>query len=245
MTAITVDMTHVKPICPHKTSDIVRLLREVSASLKSTGVELSGDKTLVEYVSQEFCKALAEIDPSIVLLMVQQLEITDPLVLGARPDCKVTLRFVPYDEIFSSVDNAVAKVIRREIGSVQSILDEHDITLLASLVLTNTDDSRGQLSHPIQLREEIEHVAQSCISIPSEHQVRFLEVLETSSLNAQRKGATIAAVAVQDVVDSSGSHLQFQSFVADSEDHYKEQELEKFDSATCMWIHVRQHDVPR
>ena len=245
MTAIIVDQTNVAPTCPHKTSDVVRLLREAIASLKSAGVELTGDKTLVEYAAHEFCNALVGIDPSIVLVMVQQIEITDPLVVGARPDCKVTLKFVPYAERFSSVADAMAKVIRREIGLGQSILAEHDITLLASLVLTNTDDSRGQLSHPIQLREEIEHVAQVCISIPSEHQVRFLEALETSCLNAQRKGATIAAVAVREVVDSTGSHLRFESFLADSEDQYKAQELERSGSATCVSIHVRQHDMPR
>lgn len=245
MTAIIVDKTRVAPTCPHKTSDVVRLLREAIVSLELAGVELTGDKTIVEYAAHEFCNALEGLDPSIVLLMVQQIEITDPLVVGARPDCKVKLRFVPYDERFSSVANAMTKAIRREIGPVQGISDEHDITLLASLVLTNTDNSRGQLSHPIQLREEIEHVAQVCISIPSEHQVRFLQALETSCLNAQRSGTTFAAVAIQEFIDSTGSHLRFESFLADSEDHYKAQQLERRGSATCISISVRQHDMPR
>jgi hypothetical protein len=247
MTALVVNETIIEPVCPTRTSDIVAVVRRCAARLESAGLHLHAGKSPVEQIIASIQEGLGAVGNGVVLLMLQIVEFTDPDLPEQR---KVTVRGVPYGQRrggfdFHSVSEAMKKTLRSDLGSDPDQHGSNRVTLLASLILTNSDSACGQLSHPGLLRQELENVEEVCASVASSHQVRLLESLSNACREAHRAGALVAAVQIRDVDGEEGLGLRFESFYADSEELFKVEQLRRRGAGTCVSLRVRQHDVPR
>lgn len=249
MTAILLDNSRVVPVCPTNTADVVRIVRSCTASLQSAGLHVEDGNTVVEYVVSNLVQNLENVGRGVILLMLQQIELTDHNI-PAR--FKVKMSGVPYgsddgSNYFKSVEEAVKQTIRRELDENKNMLESNHSTLIESIVLTNEDTASGQISHPNMLTDELEKVVEACLSgkINTGDQVRFLASLEEACLKADRAGATIAAVAIRDIVDGDRKRVKFESFTSDSEEMFNVEKENRRGSETCVPINVRQHDMPR
>lgn len=244
MSTLLMHNAMVSPTIPTSTSDVVRVVRLCVASLAHSGINLAQNQSLVEYVVSRICDGLQAFGAGVRLGMLCRTELTEP-----PPSLRVQLRLVPYGSAnggvdFESVDAASEKLLQPDLGSNERI--ENRITLIASVILTNSDDASGQPSHPLGIRKELQKIEDVCASIDSQDQIRFLEALETACLRAHRAGGTIAAVAIRDSVDGMSRSVEFEPFFADSEDLFRAEEVRRRqESQRCVSIVVRQHDTPR
>jgi hypothetical protein len=245
MATTAADNTMIEPLCPCNTAEVVELVRLASEALEQTKAPVQGGQTLVESAAGTICDGLNDIDSGVRLLIVELVEVTDIHAVKASPACRGRLKCVQYDEEFQSVTEAETKRIRRDGHKSQAILDKNEVTLVASIVLTNAEEAQGQLPHPIQLRDEIEKVAHISSSVEDEHQVQFLNALETTCQDAHDAGATMAAVGIRRLNEGSRTGLQFNGFWAHSEEDYLEQEARRHGIERCVRIDLRQHDEPR
>lgn len=236
---------HITPVCPHRTSDIVRVLRECCNSLQHVVDQPGNELSVVESVVDTLRNGANCLGEGVILCMLQRLQLLNEVAAH----WKLLLRFETYGlteggDDFGTVENALGKELPAELGQSNSYMTPNELDIVAAIVLTNTDSAKGQLSHPSRFKEELDAIQAACSSIDRMHLIEFLHSLESSCLGAQRAGAKIAAVAIRDTVRNGEAEVEFEPFFADSEDIYRGQELQRRGSQTCVKIDVSQHELP-
>lgn len=239
MASMTATNSRITPICPHKTADIVEIVRTVVRTLDEAVVKVDGNQTNLALAIDAIRDGLSNLHTGIKLLTLQMAESSDETF----PISRSYLHAVPHSDTFDTVAHARKVLLNRSFrDATQPIIDQR--TILATVVVTNQDSASGQLSHPDRLKEVIDEIEHVCSSIDPNDHTRFLEALETACHSAHRAGARIAALAIRDAVDDKGRRTDFESFYADSEDRYHAEASQRRGRQNCVYIPVSQHDIP-